>query len=193
MNTKAIKEVATETLHELIRKRWSPRAFSAQPIEAAQMDTILQAASWAPSALNEQPWHYIVALRQNTEGFQRLLNCLNPANALWAKHAGALVLCYVRTTHERDGKENSSAQHDAGLANANLLIQALSMDIYGHIMAGFDKEKAAAAFNLPSTYVPAYMIALGHLGNADELAEPFKTREQTPRSRKALHEFVTPA
>ena len=189
MNT--IKEaVSKRAVHPLILKRWSARAFTSKDISEETLHTILEAAGWAPSAMNEQPWRYIAALRQHETGFASILECLNPSNALWAKHAAALLVCYTKRTYSQNEQVNISAGHDTGMANQNLLIQALSMDIYGHVMGGFDKEKATQMFQLGEDFEPLCVIALGYLGEADQLEEPFKSREITPRRRKELNDFV---
>ena len=169
---------------DLIKNRWSPRAFDEKEVTKVQMDTILEAATWAPSCMNEQPWRYAVALKQNKNGFKKLLDLLVPGNAIWAKNSAALILCYVKTTYDSNGAVNDWAMHDAGLANENLLLQATNMGIYGHIMAGFTADKAIADFVLTNEYKPVCMIALGYPGNSGMLEEPFKTREMTPRTRK---------
>ncbi len=192
MNSIVAKEALTfYAVHDLILKRWSPRSFSAEPISQLHLDTMLTAASWAPSSANEQPWRYITALKQNEKGFSALFNCLLPGNAAWVKNAAAIILCYTKLTYAKNGKDNVNAFHDAGLANQNLLLQAIAMGIYGHPMEGFDKVKAVHDFNLSSDFQPVCMIALGYLGDAGNLEEPYKTRELSPRERKPLNEFVS--
>jgi nitroreductase len=188
----SIKEGKSERpVNSLLLNRWSARSFAHQQISEQELETILEAASWAPSAMNEQPWRYIAALKQNPDGFKSLLNCLAPGNAIWAKNAAVLILCYAKKTYTQNGNLNISAGHDTGMANQNLLLQAISMHIYGHIMGGFDKNKARLDFNLNEDMEPICIIALGYLGEAEQLEEPFKEREITPRSRKPLSEFST--
>ena len=194
MHSIVVKEAITAyAVNDLILKRWSPRSFSSDAISQSQLDIILTAASWAPSSGNEQPWRYITALKQNEKGFTALANCLLPGNATWAKNAAVLLLCYTKLTYTKGGKDNVNAFHDAGLANQNLLLQAVSMQIYGHPMEGFDKAKAVHDFKLSSDFQPVCIIALGFLGEAEDLEEPYKTRELTPRTRKSLNEFVRSA
>jgi len=176
-------------LHPVIKNRWSARAFDGRTLSADALNTLLEAASWAPSAMNEQPWRYVAALKQQEAGFEKLLSTLNPANASWAKNAAALLLSYAKT-QAQPGVPNASALHDTGMANQNLLLQGVSMDIYGHVMGGFDRQKARELFGLGEAYEPICIIALGYLGNPESLEEPFLTRETTPRSRKALADFV---
>ena len=186
-----IKEAqAHYDLHPLIAKRWSPRSFTDQVITEDQMHELFEAASWAPSAFNEQPWVYSYALR-GTAGFNTLWNCLKAGNQFWAQSAACLFVAYYRKTIRRNGKINSWGEHDLGLANAQLLLQALHRNIYGHLMAGFDKPRLIETLNIDENLEPVCMGALGYLGNADQLPEPLFTRETAPRSRKSLDEFVT--
>ena len=175
---------------DLIKNRWSPRSFFQEEIEQNDLDAILEAASWAPSANNEQPWQYIYAHR-GSEGFETLKSCLAPTNAAWAKDASVLLASISRKTFSLTDKENRTAMHDVGMANANLIMQALSMNIYGHFMGGFDKEKLTADLGLTTHQEPVCMIALGFLDVAEKLEEPLLSREIQVRQRKALEEFTT--
>lgn len=189
---KALKEATTEhPVHALIRQRFSARGFSEKPLTPEVMNTLFEAAAWAPSSMNEQPWRYRYALR-GTAPFDELCGCLTIGNQPWAKNAAALVMCLGRTNLQRNGQPNHYWLHDVGLANANLLTQAASMDIYGHLMGGFDHDKARAALG-PTDVAEeiACFIALGYLGGAEHLIEPFRTREHAPRVRRPLHETVT--
>jgi len=193
IDTRALKVAHTEhAVLPLIRERWSARAFSEKPITDEVMRTLFEAAIWAPSAMNEQPWRYRYALH-GTEDFQRLWDCLSGGNQPWAHNAGALVVCsgmkLLRSHKNR--QPNHSWQHDVGLANANLLLQATSMGIYCHLMAGFDHEKANAALGIDTGKEEIVcFLALGYLGDVAQLIEPFHTREITPRTRRALAETV---
>lgn len=185
-----IKEAKTTyPVNELITERWSPRAFSAKEITSEEIHTILEAASWAASANNEQPWSYRYALR-GTPGFEAMANCLMPGNQVWAKEAAALVLSIGKKTFHKNGVFNRSYLHDVGMANANLITQALTMDIYGHMMGGFDLPKTVSTFGLEENDDPICFIALGYLGSAEQLSEPFKSRELAVRTRKPLEEIA---
>lgn len=185
-----IKEAKTMyPVHEIITERWSPRAFSNKGVTIEDVHTLLEAASWAPSAMNEQPWNYRFAL-QGTPGFDSMVKCLMPGNQPWAAHSAALVLSTGYKTYEKTGAANNYFMHDVGMANANLLTQALTMGIYGHIMGGFDHLKTRAIFNLSEKEEPVCFIALGYLGDPEHLEEPFKNRELAPRSRKSLVNFA---
>jgi nitroreductase len=184
-----IKIAATD--HEVagfISNRWSPRSFSANEISSADMNKILEAARWSPSANNEQPWKYFHAHR-GTDGFQKILGCLSPGNLPWAQNAAVIVVATARKTFEANGKENPYAWHDLGMANASLMFQAYTQDIYSHFMAGLDKLKLAESLMLSPDLDVVGLIALGYLAPAENLDEPYRTRELTPRSRKPLSEI----
>jgi len=185
-----IKIAQTQTpVIDLIKNRWSPRSFMQEEIEQADIDTLLEAASWAPSANNEQPWQYIYAQR-GTAGFDLIKNCLNGANASWAKDASVLLVSIARKTFAGNQQENHSAMHDLGMSNMYLLTQALSMNIYGHMMGGFDKPKLTEALGLNSDQEIACVMALGFLDIPEKLEEPFKGRETSARSRKPSSDFA---
>ncbi len=189
--SKQIKEAKTQfPVVESIRKRWSARAFSNRQIKQEEINTLFEAASWAASSMNEQPWLYIYASRKDESTFQKMLDCLSSGNQSWAKNASLLVLSLAKTIFERNGNTNRHAFYDTGAANTNLVLQATEMNIYAHQMGGFDHEKTKAVFNLPDDVEPVVFIAFGFLDEADTLPEPFKTRELTERKRKAISDFV---
>ncbi len=177
-------------IHDLLRRRWSPRAFAARPVEAEKLRSLLEAARWAPSSFNEQPWSFIVATKDDLPAYERLLSCLVEGNAQWARNAPALMLSVAKLQFDRDGKPNRHAFHDVGLAVENLVIQATSMGLFAHQMAGFDAQKARELFNIPQGYEPCAAMALGYAGSADSLPERLQALEQAPRRRKPLREFV---
>jgi nitroreductase len=172
-------------VHELIAERWSPRAFADRPVDPALLGSLLEAARWAPSCFNAQPWRLLVARREDAEGFERLAACLVEGNA-WAKRAPVLMLTVARTTFEHNGKPNRHAWHDVGLASAALALQAQALGLATHMMAGFDAAKAREQLGIPEGYEPVAMIAVGHPGDAGALPEPLAERERSPRTRHAL-------
>ena len=174
---------------DLIRERWSPRSFTPEVPTEAQLQTLAEAAAWAPSANNEQPWFFLMA-RRGTEGFDKLADALMPGNKIWAQHAGALILSAARTQFAANGNPNAYAKHDVGMAHGFLALQARSMDLYTHFMGGFEKDKAQLLLPESPVLEPVAMIALGFLGDAAQLEEPFLSREKTPRSRKAMNEYL---
>ena len=176
-------------IHPLIAKRWSPRSFSNKPITKEQMNELFEAARWAASANNEQPWEYAYAFK-DTDGFEKLWNCLMPGNQPWTKQASVLVVALKRNTFAKNGNPNPWAEHDLGLANAQLFIQATHRDIYGHMMAGFDKEKTKQTLALNEDVEPVCIFALGYLGEAESLEEPYLSRELAPRNRNSVEQFT---
>ena len=176
-------------VHELIRKRWSPRAFASYPVAPETLNQLFEAASWAPSAMNEQPWRYLYAHHADQEAFQKMVDCLLPGNQPWARHAPLLLLALAKM-HYDNGTPNGAALHDLGMANANLMLEATALGLHGHFMGGFDRAKAAEIFQLPDTLQPVVMLALGYLGDAEQLEEPFLSREKAPRQRKPIHEIA---
>ena len=139
--------------------------------------------------MNEQPWRYVVAHR-GTALFNAFFASLYPGNQPWNKKAAALVLSIQKTTYSGSGKINGGALHDIGAANILLTLQANSMGIYTHVMGGFDKEILTSLLQLNEDAEPVVMIALGYPDKAEKLEEPFKSRETSPRSRKALSEII---
>ncbi|MEM6963517.1 MAG: nitroreductase family protein [Bacteroidota bacterium] len=185
-----VKAATTKAdLHPLILNRWSPRSFSNKTFTEEQINELFEAARWAASANNEQPWAYVYALR-GSEGFEKLWNCLAGGNQPWTKQAAALVVAIKRNTFANNRNTNPWADHDLGMANAQLIAQATYRDIHGHFMAGFDKDKTKTLLALGEDQEPVCFIALGYLGAAEALEEPYLTREKTPRNRNPLNKFV---
>jgi nitroreductase len=176
---------------EALINRWSPRAFSDKEIDAEKIALLFEAARWAPSSRNEQPWNYVYTTKNDREAFNIFIDCLNPGNQVWAKHAALLVLSFAKKHFVYKGLPNRHALHDTGAANAYLVLQAAELGFQGHQMAGFDGEKTLKVFNLdPEKYDPVTFIALGYVGNPDSLAEDLKKSETAPRKRKDKSEFV---
>lgn len=177
-------------VHDLIQRRWSPRAFADRPVPHADLRRILEAARWAPSSANEQPWNFVLATKDNRADYDRLFSCLLPGNQLWAGQAPVLMLSVAKLVFEEDQSPNRHALHDVGLAVENLVFQALALDVYVHQMAGFEVPRARDLFRIPAPYEPVAMIALGYLGNPDTLSETLRGRELASRTRKPLPAFV---
>ena len=177
-------------VHELISRRWSPRAFADRLVPEEDLRRLLEAARWAPSSSNEQPWSFLVATKAYPEDYQRLFSCLVPGNQLWAGQAPVLMLSVANLVFEEDGSPNRHAMHDVGLAVENLIVQASALELFVHQMAGFEVDKARELFQIPPQCEPAAMIALGYLGDPGTLPEKLRVRELAPRTRKPLAEFV---
>jgi nitroreductase len=177
-------------LHPFVRERWSPRAFSEQSVSLQDLTLLLEAARWAPSSSNEQPWRFIVARKEDGETFAKLLDVLVEGNQVWAKRAPVLVLAVAKNTFGTTGKPNRWASHDVGLALGLLLTQAGALGLHVHMMAGFDPEKARTAFGIPDDFTPTTAVAIGYLGSPDSLPEKLRERELAPRTRKPLNEIA---
>ena len=178
------------TIEDSLHKRWSPLAFSDRPVEKEKLLSVLEAARWAASSYNEQPWSFIIATKENPVEFERLLRVLAEGNQEWARNAPVLMLSVAKLHFERNGKENRHAFHDVGASSASLAIQAAALDLFVHQMAGFDVLKAKEIYKIPTDYEPASAIALGYLGNSQTLSESLQQRESNPRTRKPLDKFV---
>ncbi|HRY83758.1 MAG TPA: nitroreductase family protein [Candidatus Cloacimonadota bacterium] len=177
-------------LHELIENRWSPRAFSDHMLSREQVLTLLEAARWAASCNNEQPWRFIWSLRDSSELYRKLLDCLLPGNQEWAATAPLLMLTLVQTDFTATGKPNRWAAHDLGLAIGNLTTQATAMDIYVHNMAGFSTPKVKEHFDLPENLEAMTMIAIGYLGDPQILSEYNRKRELEIQQRKPMTDLI---
>ena len=177
-------------VHELIRSRWSPRSFSSRPVSNEDLRTMLEAARWAASSYNEQPWRFFVARKSDGEAYEKLLHLLVPANQSWAKTAPVLMIMAAKRTFSHSGAPNYYALHDAGQALAHLFLQATALGMHAHGMAGFDRERARKELGIPDDYDLAAAVALGYLGSPDQLNEQQRKSEVAPRQRKPLNEIV---
>ncbi len=177
-------------VHELIAKRWSPYAFDERPVAKADLLSLLEAARWAASSYNEQPWSFLVATKDEPEEFERLLSCLVEPNQAWAKHAPVLMLTVASLNFVRNGKPNAAAVHDVGLAAGNLSLEATARGLAVHQMIGILPEVAREVYNIPDGHEAKTAIAVGYAGDPASLPENMQGRDTAPRQRKALAEFV---
>lgn len=177
-------------IHDLLAARWSPYAFADRPVSNGDLRSLFEAARWASSSYNEQPWSYIVAKRENLEEFQKLLSCLVEANQVWAKAAPVLALGVARLRFFRNNEPNRAAVHDLGLAAGNLLVEATARGLYVHQMIGIVPEKAREVYEIPEGSEAWTGLAIGYWGDSNALPESLKERDLTPRQRKPLREFV---
>jgi nitroreductase len=177
-------------IHDLLARRWSPRAFDERLVEPQLLQSLLEAARWAPSSNNEQPWRFIVASKQQETDWNRLFECLAEGNRRWAFRVPVLVLSVASLHFEDDGKPNRHAFHDTGLATENLVLQATAQGLVAHQMAGFDVEKARADLRIPAGYEPVAMIAVGYPGDPAILPERLRERELRPRIRRPIGEWA---
>jgi nitroreductase len=177
-------------IHPLIKRRWSPRAFDPRPVERDKLLRILEAARWAASSNNEQPWTYLLATQENPAEFAKMLACLVPGNQAWAQHAPVLMISVAKTFFDRNQQPNRVALHDVGAASAQLTGEALNQGLFVHQMAGIEPDKIRADYQLPPGHEPVAALAIGYPGNPDTLPEPFKSRETAERTRKPISQFV---
>ncbi len=164
----------------LLRQRWSPRAFSNQRVEVEKLRSVLEAARWAASSSNEQPWSFIVATKEETANFEKLLSCLVEKNQQWARSAPVLMLAVATTVSPRTQKPNRHAYYDLGQAVMGLVVEATSLGLHVHQMAGFSADKARELYGIPESADAVAAIALGYVGDPNSLPEDLKSREMTP-------------
>jgi len=182
--------VTDAPIHALIKDRWSPRAFSEQPVQPEILRSLFEAARWAPSSNNEQPWAYLVATKEDAQNFANMLGVLVEFNAGWAKGAPVLALSVAHLKTNRDSKPNRVALHDVGSATAQLTFEANTRGLLVHQMAGFDAGKARQTFAIPADWEPVAAMAIGYPGNPESLPDKLRERELAPRTRKSVGEFV---
>jgi nitroreductase len=181
---------ADHPVHELITKRWSPYSFDNRSVTDEDLRSLFEAARWAPSSYNEQPWNYIVAKKENPEEFQRLLSCLVDGNQVWAKAAPVLALGIAKLRFARNDQPNRAAIHDLGLAAGNLVVEATARGLWVHQMIGILPDKAREIYAIPEGYEPLTGIAIGYAGDPKALPEGLRERDLARRPRKPLKEFV---
>jgi nitroreductase len=176
-------------VEDLFLRRWSPRAFAENPIDIETLKAIFSAGQWAASSFNEQPWRFVVG-RKGDQVWQRILESLVPTNQSWAKSAPVLFASFAKKTFSLNGVANRVAQHDVGAASAQISLEATTRGLHTHGMAGFDLEKLAMSFGVPSDFEAVACWALGYRGDPEMLNAQHKRIEIAPRERKALAEIV---
>ncbi len=176
-------------VHDLIRHRWSPRAFADKPVPREVLRSLFEAARWAPSSNNEQPWAFLVATKDDP-AYPTLLSTLVEFNQLWAKNAPVLAIAVSKLSFARNGHPNRNAFYDTGAAVAHLTTEASTRGLFVHQMAGFDPQKAKELFSIPADWEAIAAFVIGYPGDPQSLPETLRDRELAPRSRKPLSEFV---
>lgn len=182
--------VTSVAIHELLRRRWSPRAFDAnRPVSRAQLAALLEAARWSPSCNGVEPWRYLIWDRtRDAEGFEKAFECLSDSNKLWVKNVPLLMLGIASSDPLPPDRPNRWTQHDVGMASMSIVLQAVALGLAAHQMAGYNVDKARAAFSIPADLTPMSMIAVGYQAEPDVLDEVTKKKELTVRARKPLGE-----
>src|SRR5258706_2836132 len=174
---------------DLIKSRRSRRAFSERIIEPEKIKSLFEAARWAPSSLNEQPWIYIYATK-GQELWERIFNSLNEGNKIWAKDAQLLIVSFCKKNFSRNGATNGAAKYDVGAANAFLSLQATHLGLNTHQMGGFDHQLLRKNLNVPGDFEEGVIIAVGYSGEVEQLPSHLQQRETSPRMRNIQDEFV---
>jgi len=175
----------------VMAQRRSPRAYSSQPVPADALRQVFAAASSAASCFGEQPWRYLVGSRDaQPDAYEKILSSMGEFNQVWAKNAPVLAVSIAKLTFSHDDNPNAWAKHDVGQATATLALQATELGLQVHQMAGFAPDKVRAAFNIPAGYEPVAVFTLGYPGPAANLPDALREKEEAPRTRKPLAEYM---
>ena len=186
-----IKHAKTEhPIQDFVAHRWSPYGFADRDVSEADLRSLFEAARWAASSFNEQPWSYIVATKTREAEFTRLLSCLVEANQDWAKAAPVLALSVATLNFERSGKPNRVALHDLGLATGNLVAEATARGLAVHQMGGIRPDRAREIYAIPEGSEAVTAMAIGYAGDPEASSEEIRKRDLAPRERKPQQTFV---
>ena len=177
-------------VHELISKRWSPYAFDSKAVSDGDLQSLFEAARWAASSYNEQPWRYIVATKAHPAEFQQMLSCLVEGNQGWAAAVPVLAIGCTSLNFTHNGKPNAAAIHDLGLASANLTLEATARGLFVHQMIGILPDKVCELYRVPEGFQPVTGLAIGYAADPSTMPQKLRERDHSPRQRKPLAEFV---
>jgi nitroreductase len=177
-------------IEKWIAERWSPYAFSDRPVSDDDLRSLFEAARWAPSSYNEQPWYYIIATKANPPEFERVLSCLVEGNQDWARNAPVLGLGCTGLRFKLNGKPNAAAEHDLGLASATLTMEATARGLFVHQMIGIVPDRVRELYHVPEGVKPLTALAIGYPADASTLPENLRPRDLAKRTRRPLAEFV---
>jgi nitroreductase len=177
-------------IHDLLRRRWSPRAFAQKPVTPEQLRSLFEAVRWSESCFNEQPWRFLVATKKDPTAFEKMLGCLTEGNQRWAQAAPVLIITLAKTTFDADGSTIRTRQYDLGLGVQNLVVQATAMGLMVRQMAGIQIERIREVYHVADDHEVMTGIAVGYQGSLSELHERYHEREQKPRRRIAMRDFV---
>lgn len=185
------KRAATDhPIHDLIAERWSPCGFDSRPVAQSDLASLFEAARWAPSSYNEQPWRFVVARREDGEDYERMLSCLMEGNREWAQHAPVLVLTVAAMKLARNGKPNGKALYDLGQATALLSVEATARGLFVHQMGGLDPGRARELYAVPGDYDVVTALAIGYLGDPAQFSDAIRTRDGGDRERRPASDVV---
>jgi nitroreductase len=186
-----IKQAKTDyPIQHALADRWSPYGFEDRAVAKTDLLSLFEATRWAASSYNEQPWNYLIATKQDSNEFERLLSCLVEGNQAWAKAAPVLVLGVVSLRFAKSNKDNRAAVHDLGLAAGNLLVEATTRGLSVHQMIGILPDKAREVYQIPEHFEAWTAMAIGYSADPAILPDALKARDLAPRQRKPLSEFV---
>ena len=186
-----IKHAATDhPILKILAERWSPYGFEDRPVADADLRSLFEAARWAASSYNEQPWNYLVATQENQPEFERILSCLVESNQAWARNAPVLALAVVSLQFAKNKQDNRAAVHDMGLAAGNLVVEATARGLSVHHMIGILPDKAREVYQIPEHFEAWTAMAIGYKADPAKLSDALKERDLAPRQRKRLSKFV---
>jgi len=177
-------------IHELMARRWSPYAFADRPVSTEDLRSLFEAARWAASSYNEQPWSYIVAVKHDEGAFQTLLSCLVEGNQGWASAAPVLAIGCTNLKFARNSQPNAAAVHDLGLASANLTFEATARGLFVHQMIGILPDKARELYRIPEGIQPVTGLAIGYAADPHTMSVKYQERDLASRGRKTVSQFV---
>lgn len=180
---------AVPGVEDLFLRRWSPRAFADKDVSNEDLKKIFEAARWAASSYNEQPWRFFLG-RRGDDTYKKIFDALVEFNQNWAKSAPVLILSVASNKFFHNGSPNHYALHDTGAATISLALQATALGLHAHSMAGFNHEKARKSFDVSGDYNIGAVTALGYFGDPATLHDQVRVNEESPRQRKSLSEFV---
>lgn len=181
----------TFPIHDMLAKRWSPRAFADRAIPVETLGSLLEAARWSASSRNEQPWRFVIAERHsNPDGFARILGTLMEGNQVWAQHASVLLIGVAKEKSDHNARPNAYARYDLGQAMAHLSVQATAAGLYIHQMGGFRRDQARDVLGIPDGYEPVVSAAIGYLADLSLLPQELQEWEQAARTRTPLSALV---
>lgn len=180
---------ADHPIETIFLKRWSPRAMTGESITDAELNSLFEAARWAPSTYNEQEWRFLYAKRE-TPHWKVFFDLLVEPNQKWCDKAGVLILVTSHKVFSKNGKPNPVHTFDSGLATENLMLQGCQMGLVVHGMAGFDQDKARSALKIPDDYSVEAMVAVGRPGDPDQLPEGYADMDRNPSGRKPISEII---
>lgn len=187
----SVKSASTDfPIQQFLAERWSPYGFEDRLVPHDDLRSLFEAARWAPSCFNEQPWNYLLATKEDPQEFGRLLSCLVEGNQAWAKAVPVLALGLVSLKFALNNKDNKTAAHDLGLAAGNLLVEATARGLHVHQMAGILPDRARELYQIPEHHEAWTALAIGFKGDPAKLSEELKKRDLTPRKRKPISQFV---